>query len=408
MQPGSSTPKGGFLLYPRAYHLDESDPARSFVDGVTRKGREIRVHLQPTEEMAAAVRDSSSKTLPDLARFAQSGRRAKNPCAASADNGPDAPCGILLIEQVFEIDRANNVWGGRWASVLRAGPEDAMPAIGIGYLEMNVFSRLNEEASVASEEMCRIRQAIDAGTHPAPIEGEERISALRAQVLGAQTKRFTGVILRPHESLYLPVVTPEALAGALRGPLEHYTRRGMYGGALIRVRRDLVVDSKLSTQIDMQYHAAERRVKSFDEVFADFLRYQAKGLLAAARRDANVVVEIIPMLRINCAKHGNERYGNELARSATATPKIVKTFVDREHQQSILTELRRTKGYLASQVAIRVAEIYDGESAGNLILSSIHAFSPAIGNPYEIDPTGRAAYTLDTRKPPAGHTQNAA
>jgi hypothetical protein len=397
---------GGFVLYPREYRIDEANPQASSVIGVTRGGEVRQVYLQPPEGAVNAAAQNNAKTVPSLARFAQTGRRARTPCEASPENGPQRPFGVLLIEQAFAIDPAEGVWGGRWASVLRNSTEDPLPALGIGYLEINVAERLSEQGSALMEEFRALEEA-RAAPGANLVDIDERQVALRAGIYAAQKKWFTSVLLRPKESVILAEAAPAALAAALRGPLEHYTRRGMYGGALVRLRDGDRVILSACAQIEMQFDFTRRETRSFDEVFSTFMRYQGGRLLSECRRRPGSVIEVVPALRINCGPNGNELYGRQLEYWQGGTPKIIKTFVDRTLHDKPLPSFRREQRFLAAQVAVRIAEIQDGPSQGNLITASLHAFSPILGHAQCIAPDGRALYRADDGAKGQGESRKA-
>lgn len=386
---------GAFVLYPREYRLSE-DPAQSRVIGVTQKGVEIAVSIRPGEAAVAAARQSPGKSLPDLARFARTARSAKNPCIASPDNGPERPAGVLLVEQAFPIDRANRHWGGLWASVLRCGPDEPRPALGVGYLEIQVAKRMSEAAAGYYEHYRALTARLANGAEADPLGAEQERDRLRAAIFREQYKRFAGVLLRPAETLILPQVNREALEAALAPALERYTRRGLYGGAFIRVRRGELIDVAASAQVEMRYVAREQRQGTVDEALAEFRRFNLPGILRAAATGATV--EVMPAVRVNCAPLGNQRFGAELEAIDERPSKVVKTYVDNDFQAGLLNELKARKGQRVCPIAIRVAEVPEGAGAGNLILSNIHAMQAPFANPYEVDPAGRKGYRMDRRR----------
>lgn len=404
--------KGGMIVYPREYFVNEDDEFSSHLLALNHLGEECIVFIEPTEENRRKAADSSSaETVPSLVAFAETGRRAQRPCFASADNGPDKSCGIFVLEQVsYEEARSQQfgkpVYSGKWASVLREDDEVPDCMVGKGYLELGFKKQLSAEASDMLLEFQELEMQKQSGQISA-IDAAERQESLSARIMADRKKWFVAVFLKPHETLRLPTLSPQMFDAALRPGLTKYTHDGMYGGALIRARKGKVVLSRLSGFCNMQFDYTNGGVKPFEDVFAEFMKYTGNRLMAAKNRDPNIVVEVIPVQRVNCGKLGNDKYAKDVSAPLFGrSSKVMNTYLDRRVHHNPQANYLIEKPFLFADIAVRLAQAKEKKSKGNCLVSSVHAFSAPFGNAFCIDPKGRAVLQMDNAEEEKGTAQH--
>lgn len=393
--------KGGMIVYPREYFVDEDNEFQSHLRALNHLGEECIVFIEPTDENRRKAADSSSaETVPSLLVFAETGRRAVRPCIADPENGPDNACGIFVLEQVsYDAVRTQSfglpVYTGKWASVLRE--DDSVPdcMVGKGYLEMGFKRDLSPEASDMLLEYKEIDLRMNAGGLSA-IEGQEIKEGLATRIMASRKKWFVAVLVKPHETLRLPVVSQNTLEAALRPGLTKYTHDGMYGGALIRARKGRVVLSRLSGYCNMQYDYTEGGVKAFEAVFAEFMKFTGSRLVTAKQRDPDITVEVIPVQRVNCGKLGNDKFSKDVCAPLYGkASKVMNTYIDRRVHSDPEAKYLLEKPFLYADIAIRLAQAKEKKSKGNCLVSSVHAFSSPYGNAFCMDPKGRSRLVMD-------------
>lgn len=401
MQGQNYKGKGGMIVYPREYFVDEDNEFNSYVKALNHLNEECIVFIEPTEENRRKAADSSSaETVPSLLAFSEVGRRAMRPCFADIENGPDKSCGIFVLEQVsFDESRAQvfklPVYTGKWASVLRE--DDSVPdcIVGKGYLEMGFKNSLSPEASDMLLELKELDMRVQSGSI-SPIECEEIKDGLAARILADRKKWFVAVLIKHRETLRLPTVSFNTLDAALRPGLIKYTHDGMYGGALVRVRRGKTVISKLSGYCNMQFDYNSGGVKSFESVFADFMKFTGNRLISAKNRDPELTVEVIPVQRVNCGKLGNDKFSKDVCAPLVGkSSKVMNTYIDRRVHNDPNARYIVEKPFLYADIAIRLAQAKEKKSKGNCLVSSLHAFSAPYGNAFCIDPKGRPVLHMD-------------
>lgn len=387
------TPLHGFVFYPRSYVLSDQDPDKSYVDGVDSQGAERRVYLNPDDRSRENARQGTAETIPMLDRFAQTDRRAKNPCFASADNGPESPDGVFLIEQAQF--REDGVVEARWASVLSESSDTPPPAVGIGGLEVHYHPRPSEETAGL---LSQYRALEGASGVDAIVER----SQLHNKIL--ESRRMWAIVSLIKPELAAPLgpsknLTLDDLHHAANPFLDRYTKEGHYGGVWFRVRQGSVIDPAASVMANRQFDYKSRAVQTLDQVWEGFDRFQA-GALKRALRMPGVEIDVIPMERINAGKAGNDKFKKGWAATDSGgTPKLQKLFVDQSHYLNPLMDPVKANAQLVAHIAVRRAKIYSGETKGNCLVSSVHAFSRPLGHPLEIGPGGDRMYHLKGRQP---------
>lgn len=388
----SSPVPHGFVFYPRTYTVDEANPDASYVDGVDHAGVERRVFLNPDERAREAARKGTAETVPSLNRFAESGRRAKNPCFADPKNGPDSPVGVLLIEQATA--RADGAVEARWASVLSESDETPAPAVGIGGLEM--YYHPKPDAEVAGW-LAHYRQLMATPGVDAIVQRAELFN----QILEARRIWTIASVLKPEETVTLENgrgVTREDIKAAANPFLEKYTRDGLYGGVWIRVRQGDVVFQQVSQMVNRQFDYKQQQVQTLEQVWEAFDRFQAPKLGRFLSGQQGLIVDVVPMERINAGKAGNDKFKKDwMALRDGGVPKLQKLYCDKGHYLNPLEDPIKANAQLVASVAVRKAGIYTGPTKGNQLMSTIHAFSAPLGHPLQIDPTGQASYKIHER-----------
>lgn len=389
------------IIYPREYFVNEDNEFQSHVAALNHLGELCTVFIEPTDENRRKAADSTSaETVPSLSVYAETGRRAIRPCIATPDNGPDNACGIFVLEQVtYDADRSQAfgmpVYSGKWASVLREADDVPNCLVGKGYLEMGFKRSLSPEASDMLLEYKELDLRKQSGAL-SPIECQELKEGLAAKIMASRQKWFVAVLIKHHETLRLPSVSQITLDAALRPGLTKYTHDGMYGGALIRARRGKVVLSKLSGYCNMQFDYESRTVKSFEDVFADFMKYTGARLIRAKQQDPEIVVEVIPVQRVNCGKPGNDKFSKDVCAPLYGkASKVLNTYIDRRVHTDPEAKYLVEKPFLYADIAIRLAEAKEKKSKGNCLVSSVHAFSAPYGNAFCLDPKGRSRLVMD-------------
>jgi len=393
MEQEKSGRRGGMVIYPRAYHTDdtsEPDNYRShFIEAVDEANEPCLVYIHPSRDAVFAARNSSTnQTIPLIENLADDRPMAKNPCVAYPENGPDRPEGVLLAEQIQETTKklqalhpGKRVIIAKWASVLSPRvtigmpPGSAMPppVIGKGYLEIGFHPVITDETQALIDTWVAARE--EAGDEPSQAQ-QDFLIRTAASVYESRRKWFVATIIK--DMMITTIHEPSMDEMKKRGKffLEKLTEKGRYGGVIFRARRDGVVDSGLSVSCNMQYFYQQKRVKTFEETWEDFAKFQGGKLLAAMGRDPSLVVDVIPVQRINCGKPGNDMYSQDLGPNS----KVMRTYVERHFAADPTRNLVRENGFLYADVAIRVAEARKGGSKGNQLVSAIHAFSAPLGN----------------------------
>lgn len=394
-------PRGGFVLYPRHYHIDHQDPGKSFVRGARYDGSECVVRLRPTYVARSNARDTAGASVPTLARFAETHRRARTPCFATPKNARGGEGGVLLMEQVSLDSKASREHGGvpvytaKWASVLREGADMPDPVIGFGYLETGFAPKLEESARALQGEIDLLRRTmLQSGPTP---EMTQQLQAKLAEQLTHRRKWFAAVVMEPRDIATYASPTKAQLAQVLHDVLVPRTDHGRYGMALLRVRDGDRVLAGQSAQVKMDYDFSGGFVKPYEEIFDEFLKFGGgAGLISILQRDPKLSLDVIPAQRINC-RRSDAVYADQLMVNDSGNwrpGKVLRTYVDQAYHTDFSENFHVRKAYLYAKVAVRIARA-TGSGLGNDLMSSIHAFSAPIGNAYCIGQTGQPVLTLD-------------
>jgi hypothetical protein len=397
-------PSGGLVFYPRSYTIVDSIDD-SFARGVNQNNEECVVYIRPLESARASASVSgSAKTIPKLLEFAEEGRKARNPCVKSDNNCQATPEGVLMVEQVTlhpELSAIHDgfpVYVGLWASVLREASDMPKVPVGPGYMEIGFSPRVDSEVNEYMTQYKEITGEMDAGVVDNMTDAEEQRVDLYNKIMAGRKKWFTAVMMREKEITTLADVSMEALEAAIKPVLLKYTMKGLYGGVMVRVRSENTVISEFCASCNMQYNYKLKEVDTVENVFENFMKYYGKKILWAARANA-YVIDIIPTIRINCGPTGTQTLDNQF--KGGGVPKLLKTYVDRDVHNDPMANYIKSKSFLFANIAVRLAVIGNNRiGAGNLLLSSVHAFSAPKGNAFTVGPDGGSPYKMDNEKMP--------
>ena len=330
------------------------------MEGVDVRGRPCRVKLRLSPQMRGlAKRDG--RILPDYALFADTGRRAKNPCLAGPENGPDAPLGVLLMENCRVEDMSARLFSAGWASVLRADEQDLPPALGVGYMELRQ-GLPDEETQAMLDEYRSLQQDADAS--------DELLGTLCGEIYGRQKLSFAAVLLDTGKAVEVRAATD--MADAAMRCMEVRTRRGAYGGVLVRVRRGTRVSALQSALVERGWRYRDKRLETIEEAWRRCRGAELTERIGTALRSCEV--DCIPFTRINAGPHTNQRYGGEVAGAEVS--KWERVWMEKAFWRNPLVR-REDFPFWATKMALRLARTRDG---ADVLLSAAHAYSQPLCN----------------------------
>lgn len=398
-------PSGGIVLYPLVYNLDTDDQDKSNIicRGIDNKIYQFFLN-PPASAREKAARDKSF-SIPKIAKFAESHKKAVNPCMASLDNGRDKPNGIFIGEQITqkgtaEVDLGGvavqaQVIEGSWASVIRDAHDGFRAPIGYGYLETNFHSKLSPQGN---EYLLRYKEIKEILLNPDSAPGADLIDltsekATLAGLINAERRKwFVGVLVHCQRTETLQPENISQLRDSVQKYLVGLTKTGLYGGVIIRPHKNNVVHTALCKTYEHKYNYTEKKVEDINVVMDDFMKFYGNKLIREAQ-SKQLLVDIIPVERFNCGGPGNDRYSNDVN---SASSKIMKTFVDKDLHDDPEANIKGKCGFLYAKVAMRLATTVDGTQ--NLLLSALHAFSRPMGSILSIGRNGEPTFKLDSNK----------
>lgn len=403
--------KGGMILCPREYYIDSENGDLSYCYGVNEYGKEVVFYLNPTEQAREAARSSSTgQTVPNFEEFSDDDRRNTKQCNPDPENSLASPYGILMMEQIsVKEDHSLSakypsvpVYEAKWASILREGDYMEMPPIGFGYMEIGYHPKVNGEVDDLRLQYQDIESQLAQGII-SEVDAEEKKENLYLQITSRRQKWFIAVIVKHKMQVTIENKNQETIASYLSTYLTKFTDKGMYGGAMIRVRNGDIVDSELSCYCNMSYDYQNKCVRDVNQVVNDWFKFNGNKILRKAQGDNNIHIDIIPTQRINFAKMSTDKYSKDLA---SMSSKIMKTYVDRKAHFNPNINFFKDKVFLLSKVGVRLAKAKRGESKGNLLGSTIHSFSPPMGNIFSINSSGEMKYKMDFSKEEQSQNSN--
>ncbi|MDG3025371.1 hypothetical protein P7410_17220 [Vibrio parahaemolyticus] len=392
---------GGVVFYPREYVLDNHDFLKSYADGVTEGGKEVRVYIVPEETLIKRAQDTTSgTTIPTIDTFSETHRNAHNPCLADPNNSKETPTGILLIEQasvdetsIAQIGKPTII--GKWASVIQIGDEGKLSEIGKGYLEVTMSPKPTGLMLELMPKFRQLNEQVAQGMRN-PLDVIEEKRMLYSRIMGERKKFFVAVIIKHQELMQVTDYNIQNFRNLLAQLITRYTSEGMYGGAMIRVRSGNEVLRRFcyTCNHSYDYRKGDGSLADPFEKVDEFLKYGGRQLLNHCQRNNTCVLEVIPTQRINCARNGNDRYSKDINNSPMGESKILKTYVEKNLREVPDVNIEREKGFVFCNVALRLSLLRKAGSKGNKVLSAIHAFSRPLGNIYTIDHTGKPLYKI--------------
>lgn len=385
----------GFVFYPRNYRLDDDAPDKSRVEGVDAKGRRCQLSIR-IKESSRTQAARTNRSLPDLRKFADSGRHNNFACVAHEGNGPDAPKGVLLAEQCKVEDAAARHYSAGWMTVLRADESEPAPAIGLGYLHMRLpRPPKDSEYNGLLEEYRRT-----------PNDGGQNFIALDRQaieIFRVAKPRFSAVLM-DYPAMF-PFDSKEAMTAA-HAQIMDRSVDGKRGGVLLRVRSDDGRASELQSRwVEMGWNPDEKRPHTEGEMRVR-IKEAAHKLRDVIRHD-RLSVDVIPFTRINATAKGA---GPKLLKAVTG-PKISRherLWLPEQHQRNpLLTP--SDMPHLVTPIAVRLnGRARGGDGTNSHVLVNVCAFGPALGEVLALDAKGEPVYEVQRSKWAARGVERAA
>ena len=361
--------KESFIFFPQEYRLEDN-----LVRGVDEKGHPWNVTLKVPGLLARDVTSTKEGILPTLERFAETHRKAKNPCFAAEDNSPEDPRGILVFERCELVDGPGRLVKAGWGSVLRADEDEPMPAIGYGFVDMQQ-AKPDRHAEVAIEEL-------KLAATP-----EER-DALCAHVYENLRLYFSTVLVDYGRARQVAGVAEAE--SFIRGVMASRTRKGAHGGCLVRVRKDDGVILSSCLQVERGYDFTKKRDNTVDEAWSRFAPI-GRGAPARSLQHAlsSGIVDCIPYTRIKAGPAGNTRFSKTVR--SRGVPKHEKIWVERDFQRDPLKAFDSFPN-LVTKLAVRLARTRDGSS---MLMGVTLGLGAPIGNVFALDSQYQRAFQVE-------------
>ena len=393
--------KGGMVFYPRSYHLTD-DLNTSYAIGVNHKDQLFAALIIPAEaNQIAASKGNTAQTIPTFSEFAEVGRKAQNPCYCSPDNSPKNPCGVMVLEQIKhdpERTKSGNfnglhVYVAKWASVVREADDMPRSPVGPGYVEVGFTKSTDPQVNELLTQYDEVNVMLENNEINA-LDAEDKKDSLYKQIVKAQRKWFTTVMLRHKEIFLFEDPTPKNIRMYAYSLLLKYTKKGMYGGVIFRVRDGKNIIGTLTRICNMGFDYKNRSVQNLDDILNDFMKYSGNKISKEVI-EKGYILEAIPTIRINCGPRGVDKFSKEF--TSSGTPKVMKTYVAKEFHNNPNVNIINGHGFLFADIAVRLYEVPEHKKdAGNLLVSTVHAFSAPKGNSLTIDESGESVYYFKT------------
>lgn len=343
------------ILYPRAYNQRGREDKHS-VMGVTTDGQEANVKLRLDDA------HKGKSGAPSIAEFARDDRKARQPCIAKEDNGPDNREGVLLFTRVEEDASQRGLiksYIAKWAVVLAEDGDAPDPVIGYGRLAID---RDSPERKHLQHDLS---EALAAGRDT---------SSLEAALADGTKFQFAAIIYHPESISEHSSEDVDSIMAAISSAIDKHTRMGVVGGILLRARNEVgFLSSRTPVERLARYIVALRRYQSGDEVAKD-MRQDIEAIASQGSQ-----VDILPMSRIHSGPRGNQYYGSsERLRHS-----------ERSYEQD-------DGSPALCRVAVRLSVFEDTQ---NTLLSRIYAISDRLGDPAQLSQNGvHLAYCVEDGK----------
>jgi len=362
----------GFILYPREYNTE-----KNIITGVNACGLLCTVRINADPEAIKAAHSSTAKTVPEASELARTDRKAKTPCFASPDNCKEKPAGVMLIEQASVIDAASREFECKWVSVLRESSDMLKPLIGPGYLEIcHHHFDVTELTIDVQDIMTADAEAMD-GTIT-PLDAMERKDSIMKNIMQDRRFWFIAVVMQPLNQLVIK--DPTQATKQIIDAIDRNTRKDAYGGVLIRGIKDGKPVPELSFSINnqFQYKRKPARPGPGPGTGQEAINFKAQDLADAIAHAQQIgaTLQAVPTMRVNCGPMGNDMFHKQMMSLTYSTSKVLKSYVDMSAHFNTEAEFSKDNKYLASRVAVRLAEIPRGKpGAGNVLCANVHSFS---------------------------------
>lgn len=390
------------IFYPREYVIDEANLENSYVRGVTFLGNEAVVYLRLKDSDRMAISEDNAKTEPSILDFAETRPNATRKCLASADNSPENPCGVLMIEQVQLMSEppANHPEGvmiasAHWMSILQEQNYNHA-SVGMGYVEVAFSPRMDPELRKKIGRYHALHQKfLNPPEDEHVLDLEQQLETLQKEIIGDRKMFLTGVNMKPEQTISINLGNElgvnakerlEKFKDLLRGPLESMTEKGRYGGAIVRLRRGNDVSGNVFDVINMRYDGQTKGVKPFDEVMTEFAKFGNRDLVKAISTNKSpdtkpvspITLDIIPCQRTNLGQKSYPRIVNDILKLGSS--KLLKTYVDENSHRLVgIEDLNKKGAYIANVLCTRNAEAVK-VGRGNVLASSFHSASGPLCN----------------------------
>jgi hypothetical protein len=397
----------GFICYPRRYEDDR-------IIGVDNAGQDVVLMLDVPDRFVEAAKKETDKPVPKIQSMKETHKRAQNPCIAMEDNGPLTHSGgCFVAEQVTPVEGKPGVFKAHWLSILKNWESDPEPMFGYGYLETNVSLASNAETENKKVKLIdmndAIRAALASKAEPEQINGIDTVDFIAARnelamdlFIGAKNKWYIGVDVQFRRLEVASLENESLFRRQVLELIQSNSVKGMYGGVIMRpvkvVNGERIVQVDSVRRIDHKFDYAKAVVPPVDKAWDDWIG-KGSGWIRAMKRDG-YEVELIPIQRINAGRISNEKYSKEYLKEGRPLPKQVKAWVDSEFHNAPYVSFALQNAYLVTPIAIRCADTRAEEFAGNILLSSIHAFGKAFGNTLELDKDMRRTLKLSAKPVP--------
>lgn len=270
------------VLFPRSYNKRGDERLHS-VQGVTLDGREVNIKLRVDEAM------QGKENTPSIAEFSREDVKAKNPCLASANNGPEHREGVLLFtgcEEDGENKKGLLSFTARWGYVLASHSDAPEPVFGLGRVVMIADSHAAKSIHAEITELERTK-----------IDGWEAISEHKRKALSdPMLFSYYGQLYIHEEEAGFEPKDKEALVEFARESFAKHTKSGVVGGLLIRIQDkngDFVPG--FSPEVFPRWKPGSS-YQSADDVLGFFFRANAKHMTP----DLCSKIMVMPIKRYSC------------------------------------------------------------------------------------------------------------
>ncbi len=395
----SSFTKTGMIIFPMLY-CDNENYLKAYILARDLANNIIAMFIHPKEADIERAKHNSSTVLPSVEEFGDTSLRASTPCYASMDNNKHNTNGILLCEQVeagkifIHNDENGSIevqaYRCKWASVLCDYSESSLPAIGLGYLEIDYAYEKEGPKSYASiQSQIKQYKQLENDPNIPPLDKEDQLVRLYEGITVERKKIFKVVNIK-HNKIVNNVETRNIneLRNIIESLCTQYCVNGRYGLVLIRVRDGNTVLSKASSRYEMGFNYKTESICTANENWDKFVKYQLK-YLNKYLNNPNLSIDLIPAQVINFAFHGMDKMSKEFCTQSSSqelkgATKLMKQYIDRHFHFKPDVDLVKNSAFLVSWIGVRTSRIRKGKSKGNEIASTIHSFSTVFGNALQV------------------------